>query len=93
MPAALAMIIGYALSSFALKLASTLAIGLMTYYGLYTLVEEAIDLIDPMISGLPADVLSILAIAGVPEALSVICSALLTRAAIKSAQVWVGSFS
>lgn len=86
----LALVLGYALSSFVLKLFATLGIGVFTYVGLITLVENFLDLIQPMMSGLPAYLLDILAIAGVPEGLSVVCSALLTRAAINAARAFVG---
>lgn len=89
----LSLVIGYALSSFVVKLFTTLGIGLLTYTGLKTLVNEFLDLIQPIASGLPLYVVNILAIAGVPEALSVIASALLTRAAIQSARVWLGAMT
>ena len=85
----LALVIGYALSSFVAKIFTTLGIGLLTYSGLTVLVNGFLDLIQPIASGLPVYVLNILAIAGVPEGLSIIASALLTRAAIQSARVWL----
>jgi len=89
----LSLIIGYALSSFVVKLFTTLGIALLTYSGLKTLVDGFLDLIAPMASGLPAYVLNILAIAGVPEGLTIISSAVLTRAAIQSARVWLGALT
>lgn len=85
-----ALVIGYALSSFFLKLFTTLGIGIFTYTGVLALVNKILDLIQPLISQLPADILSILSIAGVPEALSVLTSAILTRATIVAAKAWVG---
>lgn len=90
MPAVLVTIISYALGSFVLRFFVTLGIGLFTYKGLSTLIEEMLDLISPMISTLPASLLDILALCGAPEALSIVTSAVLTRAAIKSASVFVG---
>lgn len=89
----LAFVISYAISGFFIKLFTTIGIGLFTYHGLKALVNGFLDLIGPMASGLPEYVLNILAIAGVPEGLTIISSALLTRAAIRSAQVWVGAIS
>lgn len=89
----LALVIGYALSSFVAKIFTTLGIGLLTYSGLTVLVNGFLDLIQPIASGLPVYVLNILAIAGVPEGLSIIASALLTRAAIQSARVWLGALT
>lgn len=86
----LALVIGYALSSFVAKIFTALGISLLTYSGLQALVNEFLNLIEPIANGLPLYVLNILAIAGVPEAFSVIASALLTRAALQSARVWLG---
>lgn len=89
----LAFIIGYALSTFVVKLFTTLGIAVLTYSGLKALVNGFLDLIQPMVSGLPEYVLNILAIAGVPEGLTIIASAVLTRAAIQSARVWLGALT
>lgn len=86
----LALVIGYALSSFVLKLFTTIGIGIFTYKGLSALINQMLDMIQPLFSQLPAGILSILALAGVPEALSIIASAVLTRAAINAAKAWVG---
>lgn len=86
----LVLVISWALSSFLLKLFTTLGIGIFTFYGLSSLVDSFLNLIQPMMSGLPVYLLDLLAIAGVPEALTVISSALLTRAAIQSARAFVG---
>lgn len=64
---------------------------MLTYKGLKALVEGFLDLIEPAVSGLPEYILNILAIAGVPEGLTIIASAVLTRAAIQAARVWVGA--
>lgn len=89
----LALVISYALSTFFIKLFTTLGIGFFTYFGLKALVNGFLDLISPMAQGLPEYVLNILAIAGIPEGLTIISSALLTRAAMRSAQVWVGAMT
>lgn len=86
----LSVVIGYALGSFLLRLTTTIGIGIFTYKGLYSLINSFLDLIQPLFSQLPAGVLSILAIAGVPEALSILASAFLTRAAINAAKAFVG---
>lgn len=86
----LALVIGYALSNFVLKLFTVLGVGIFTYVGLSTLVDGFLNLLQPMLSGLPSYILDILAIAGVPEALTIVCSALLTRASINSAKAFVG---
>lgn len=86
----LSLVIGYALSSFFLKLFTTIGIGIFTYTGLLALINKILDLIQPVFNQLPADILSILSIAGVPEALSILSSAILTRATINAAKAWVG---
>lgn len=86
----LTVIIGYALGSFLVRVFTALGIGVFTYKALYGLVNNLLDLIQPMFSQLPSGVISILSIAGVPEGLSIIASALLTRAAIQAARAWVG---
>ena len=87
----LAFVISYAISGFFIKLFTTIGIAMLTYTGLKALVAGFLDLIGPMASGLPEYVLNILAIAGLPEGLTIIASAVLTRAAIQSARVWVGA--
>lgn len=89
----LAFVISWAISSFFIKLFTTIGIAMLTYKGLSALVEGFLDLIAPMASGLPEYVLNILAIAGVPEGLTIIASAVLTRAAIQAARVWVGAIT
>lgn len=86
----LSSVLIWVLSSFLLKLFATLGIAIFTYKGLYALVEGLINQIQPMMSGLPEVMLNILAIAGVPEALTIVVSALLTRAAINAAKAFVG---
>lgn len=86
----LVMVISWALGSFLLRLFTTLGIGIFTYQALYSLVNSMLDQIQPLFSQLPAGVLSILSIAGVPEGVSILASALLTRAAIQAARAWVG---
>lgn len=86
----LSVILVWALSSFLVKIFATLGIAIFTYKGLYALVDGFIDSIQPLMSGLPEVMLNFLALAGVPEALSIVVSALLTRAAINAAKAFVG---
>ncbi|MGA4323718.1 DUF2523 domain-containing protein [Ectopseudomonas hydrolytica] len=91
MPAVLVTIGVYIISSVIAKLLLALGIGLFTYYGLYTLVQRLLQEVQAAFGGLPSQVSQILSIAGIPEALSIIGSAVLTWAAIKSMQVFFGS--
>lgn len=83
----------WVLSSFLLKVSAVLGVGIVTYKTLYALVESFLDLIQPALNGLPAYILDIITIAGVPEALSVVAGALITRAAFNSARAFVGVLS
>lgn len=89
----LSIVIGYALGSFILRLFTTLGIGIFTYKGLSGLINSGLDMLQPLLNGLPDYVISIVTIAGLPEAVSVIGSALLVRTAIVSAKTFVGVVS
>ena len=80
---------GYILSKFVLKLLAALGLAWITYKGLVVLTERLIDGIQPSLSGLPSRVLDLMALSGAPEALSIICSALLTSAAIAAGRAWL----
>lgn len=86
----LLVVIGYALGSFVLRLFTTIGIAVFTYSGLTSLINRMLDLLQPLFGQLPSSVLSILSIAGVPEAVSILASAVLTRAAINAARAFVG---
>lgn len=86
----LLLVIGYALGSFVLRFFATLGIGIFTYKGLLTLIHQMLDQLEPLFNQIPSSVLSILAIAGAPEAISILASAMLTRAAINAAKTFVG---
>lgn len=91
MPAILVTIGVYIISSVIAKILLALGIGLFTYYGLYTLVQQLLNQVRTVFSGVPSQVSQVLSLAGIPEALSIIGSAVLTWAAIKSMQVFFGS--
>lgn len=84
---------GYVLSSFLLKIFSVLGLTILSYKFIYTFVETALNKVQPMFSSLPANALNILALMGVPEALSIVCSALLTAAFIQSLKTSIGVVS
>ncbi len=91
MPQVLVAIGVWIISSVIAKLFVALGIGVFTYYGLLELVERIIDQAQAMFGGLPASAAQIMAIAGVPEALSIITSAFLTRASIQAIQTFFGA--
>lgn len=90
MPALLAPLLIWILSSAVAKIFFALGIGLFTYTGISSLIEEFLDFSKSYIVGLPADFVGLLHLAGVDQALSIVGGALLTRAAINAAKVSVG---
>lgn len=91
MPAILVTIGVYIISSVIAKIFVALGIGVFTYYGLLSLVERLVQQVQLAFGGLPAQVSQVLSIAGIPEALSIVCSAFLTRASIQAIQTFFGS--
>lgn len=93
MPKILMIVIGYALGSFVLRFFTALGIGIFSYKGLMALIVSLVNHLQPLLDSLPSSILSLFAIAGVFEAMSIIVSALLTRAAINTAKAFVGVVS
>jgi hypothetical protein len=90
MPAVLVMVGVYIISSVIARLFVALGIGIFTYYGLYALIESLLGQLQSLFSGMPSHVFQLVSLAGFPEALSIICSALLTRAAVVAVQTFFG---
>lgn len=90
MPALLAPLLIWILSSALAKILFSIGIGFMTYTGIQALVEQFLDASTGFLSQLPSEILALLHIAGVDQAISIIGGALLTRAAIQAAKVSVG---
>lgn len=91
MPAVLVSIGVWIISSVIAKIFVAMGIGVFTYYGLLTLVEKLVAQVQTSFGGLPAEVTQILSIAGIPECLSIVCSAFLTRASIQAVQTFFGA--
>lgn len=87
MPALLAPLLIWVLSSAVARIFVSLGIGLFTYVGILSLVRDFLDESRGFLSQLPVEILTILHIAGADQALSIIGGALLTRAAINAASV------
>lgn len=85
----LATVIVWSLGTFTARLFSALGVSLVSYSALSELVDELIDYIEPLFGRLPADVVSILSIAGVGQGMTLIVSALMTRAVFVSAQAFL----
>lgn len=89
--AKLLSIIGvWIISSVIVRFFTALGIAFFTYSGLEYAIEQAIGYAEGALSALPTAILQLLALAGTPEALSIICTAILTRAAIDSIRLVVG---
>lgn len=90
MPAVIAAIGVWVISSVIAKLFIALGIGLFSYYGLYELTRAMLDQVNTLMDGLPSEVFQLISLAGIPQALSIIGSAIMTRAAINSIQLFFG---
>lgn len=89
----LAVIGVWVMSSFLLKLATTIGVGFMTYEGITYAIDNALDLITGHFSAIPVDILELFALAGGAEAIGIIGSALITSASLSAARVWVGTIT
>lgn len=89
----LAVVIAYALSSFLLRLLTTLGIGFFTYSTISSLIDTGLGYVDQFMHQLPVAVIQLFALAGIDTALSVLGSALVTAASLKAAKVFVGVVS
>lgn len=85
---ALGVFLGFIISSAIAKLILALGLGWATYAGIDAAVSALLDQIGPAINSLPVAVLNLLALAGVPQALNIICSAIMVRAALQAVQVY-----
>lgn len=81
------------LSSFLVKLSVALGIGFMTYKGISYAVDSALDLLTVYLSSIPNDIITLFAMSGAGEAISIIGSAIISVATLQAARVWVGVVS
>lgn len=91
MQALLVPLFAFVLSSFFVKVLFTLGVGFFTYTGLLALINQLLDLVGSATSGLPADTLALMNIAGFSQAFSIVSAALIARATIQSMRVFVGA--
>lgn len=78
MAAILKAIITYAI----IRVLVSLGIGVVTYGAVIYAITNAIGYAKSYYNGIPADTLSFMALAGVPEALGIICGAVIARASL-----------
>lgn len=86
----LKVVLTWVISSIVVKFMFTLGLAFFTYTGLEFVINEGLQYAVGLVQGLPADIISILAILGIFKALSIVASALTTLAAIKSIKIFVG---
>lgn len=89
----LAAVITWSLASFTSRLFTALGISLTTYSALDNIVDRLLDTIQPTLNQLPNDVLYIMGLTGIGDGLTLVASALATRAAFVSAHVYITSTS
>lgn len=90
MSALLKVVLTWVLSSTIIKVMVALGLGFLTYTGLEAAIDAALGSLASMVGGLPEGIYAMLARVGLFEGLSIIGSAMLLSAAIKSAKVFVG---
>lgn len=78
------------LGNLLVKMMVSLGIGFLTYTGLEGFITGALGQLATAIGGLPAEVYAILARLGIFEALSIMGSAMILSATIKSVRVFLG---
>lgn len=91
MAAFLQVVLVWVISSAIAKILLSLGVFFVSFVYISNLVDDAVLKIKQNYYALPADFLSLLSIAGVPSALSVILSSFLIAATIRSARVWFGT--
>lgn len=77
-------------SGFLANVLAGAGLGVVSYAGLSAAILAALSVVQTYFSGLPADMFGMVMLLGVGEALSMIGSALLVRAAIASAGISIG---
>lgn len=78
MAAILKMIISYAI----IRTLASLGIGIVTYAAVIYALKNFIEYAKVYYNGIPADTLNFMALAGVPEALGIVCGAVIARASL-----------
>lgn len=89
MASLLSRVIVWAMGSFLTRLLAALGLSVATYAGLSALVTVSMNQIEPFLSQLPTTVLQLISLAGAGQALTMILSAVATRAAFLSAQTFI----
>ncbi|SUO97359.1 DUF2523 family protein [Suttonella ornithocola] len=82
-------VIIWALSSFVTKLFAAFGLAVGTYAAISTAVDALLEQLVPTLGQLPATVLSLLSLAGVGQALTIIASAIATRSAFLAAKAFI----
>lgn len=83
-------LLSFVITSLILRILAAIGIGFYTYGKVTDLIDFAFAMIQTSVSTLPIQLMQLLALAGVPEALSVISSAIVANVTIGAAKVFVG---
>lgn len=89
MASLLGKVIVWAMGSFLTRLLAALGLSVATYAGLSSLVTASLNQIEPLLTQLPSTVLALISLAGIGQGLTIILSAVATRAAFLSAQTFI----
>lgn len=91
MGALLRVVLGYVIGNTLITIFVALGISVLSFQAIDTFVNSALDSAAVYYSALPADVISILSIAGVPEGISILGSGMLTASVIHSARLFLAN--
>lgn len=79
-------ILGWIFTYAIIRALVSIGFGVVTYGAVIYALNNAVNYARDAYNGLPADTLSFLALAGVPEVLGIICGALIARATLQFAK-------
>jgi len=90
MPALLAAFASYLVSAIIFRFFMATGLSIITFYFINDLISQAKDKIQDAFYGLPADVLSFIQLYKIDQCISVIISALMIAAFVKTAKIAIG---
>lgn len=90
MPALLAAFASYLVSAVIFRAFMATGLSIITFYFINDLISQAKDKIQDAFYGLPADVLSFIQLYKIDQCISVIISALMIAAFVKTAKIAIG---
>lgn len=85
----LRLVLGFALGNFIVSLFTALGISIGGYLFISDYLNQAFSYMESIYSDLPSSVIAILSIAGIPEAISILGSAIMTSGVFFAARVFI----